>query len=156
MNNTEYQLMMEYLQNKYHTFFDLGNPRTEELIKSWWQFLKHNDTEIMWDVLYEYTASSQYAPQLVNIENAYNQKVETIEKAVNETANLIRAYIDDATGVNETERERYYNILSEKLYSIPLKKREAATETIYMKCRQSYSELMQDISILNDIMGEIQ
>ena len=155
MNSTDYQLMMQYLQSKYHTFFDLENPRTAELIKNWWRYLKRTDTDIMWEVLTEYTASSQYAPQLVNIESAYYQKTTAIENAVNEKANLIRAYIDDATGVNETERAKYYNLISEKLDSIPLKNREAVTETIYMKCRQSYSALMQDISILNSIMGEI-
>lgn len=155
MNSNDYQLMMQYLQNKYHAFFDLSNPRTSELISIWWRYLKRNDTEIMWDVLHEYVASSQYAPQLVNIETAYNQKITAIEKAVNEKANLIRAYIDDATGVNEAERERYYTLLSEKLDSIPLDRREATTEIIYMKCRQSYSALMQDISTLNNIMGEI-
>lgn len=155
MNTSDYQLMMQYLQNNYHTFFDLNNTRTRKLITIWWQYLKPNDTDIMWDVLHEYTASSQYAPQLVNIESAYNQKAQAIENAVNEKANLIRAYIDDATGVNEAIRERYYNLLSEKLNSIPLKQREAVTETIYMKCRQSSSALMQDISILNEIMREL-
>lgn len=155
MNNTDFQLMMQYLQSRYHAFFDLNNQRTSELIRDWWRYLKKNDTDIMWDVLREYTAASQYAPQLVNLETAYNQKVASIDNAVNEEANLIRAYIDDATGVNEAERKKYYNLLSAKLSSIPMRKREEVTETIYRKCRQSYSELMQDISVLEDIMGDL-
>lgn len=148
--------MMEYLERNYHTFFNLKNRRTFELIRTWWRDLKNYDADIMWEVLREYTASSQYAPQLVNLETAYNQKVTAIENATKEKATLIRALIDDSTGVNETERLKYNLLLTNKLDSIPLKNREAFTERLYLRCRKSSSALMQDITILNDILGEME
>ena len=151
MNATDIKSMLDFIHSRYHSFFDLGN---DTLIRNWCNSLRDKDTELMWAILKEYAATSHYAPQLADIEVSYNQRMTSIETATREKANLIRTYIDDATGINETDRKRYNDLLSDRLDSTPIMKRESAAENIYIKCRQSYADIMRDSSVLIQIIGD--